>query len=92
MNWTAAEYKGIGDGRCRWIAGCNRYNNNNKGRGEGLVQKKEDRYNTTLVSGVRDQQRGKLPRSFGPLVIKILCAAAQLGLGSSGDFNGTKKH
>ena len=32
------------------------------------------------------------PRSLGPLVIKILCAAAQLGLGSSGDFNGTKKH
>lgn len=29
---------------------------------------------------------------LGPLVIKILCAAAQLGLGSSGDFNGTKKH
>ena len=32
------------------------------------------------------------PEKFGPLVIKILCAAAQLGLGSSPDFNGTKKH
>ena len=33
-----------------------------------------------------------VPRSFEPLVIKILCAAAQLALASSGDFNGTKKH
>ena len=33
-----------------------------------------------------------VPRSFEPLVIKILCAAAQLALANSGDFNGTKKH
>ena len=62
-------------------------------KGGEVLAKKEDRV-ATLSSAtphsVKEQQTA--PRSLGPLVIKILCAAAELGLGSSGDFNGTKKH
>lgn len=70
-----------------WVAATG-----NKEGGE-VPAKKEDRVaalSPATPRSVKEQQTA--PRSFGPLVIKILCAAAQLGLGSSPDFNGTKKH
>ena len=45
-----------------------------------------------LAQGDSNHSNKQSREVLEPLVIKILCAAAQLGLGSSGDFNGTKKH